>query len=81
MPCLREKLAEGASSRTRLAAELCQRFRFQDARGQLRVGSCLKALRELERAGELPCRISMRRPQVRGCGRRHPGDTEARKCM
>jgi hypothetical protein len=55
---VREKLAAGASSRTRLAAELCQRFRFRDARGQLRVASCLKALRELERADEftLPAR-------------------------
>jgi hypothetical protein len=49
---VREQLAEGASSRTRLAAELCRRFEFRDARGQLRVGSCLKALRDLERAGE-----------------------------
>jgi len=56
---VREKLAEGANSRTRLAAELCRRFRFRDARGELRVGSCLKALRDLERAGEftLPPRL------------------------
>jgi len=54
-----ERLAAGASSRQRLAAELCRRFRFRDARGELRVGSCLKALRELERAGEftLPPRL------------------------
>jgi hypothetical protein len=56
---VREELAEGADSRTRLAGELCRRFCFRDARGQLRVGSCLKALRDLERAGKftLPPRL------------------------
>jgi len=56
---VREQLAGGVDSRKRLAAELCRRFRFRDARGQLRVGSCLKALRDLERAGEftLPPRL------------------------
>ena len=45
-------------SRTRLAASLCRQFRFEDARGELRVSSCAKALRELEDEGllELPPR-------------------------
>ncbi len=50
---MRAKLAQGASSRTRLAEELCRRFRLRDARGKLRVASCLRALRDLEHAGEL----------------------------
>ncbi|MFV1978778.1 MAG: IS4 family transposase [Myxococcota bacterium] len=56
---VRAKLAEGEDSRKRLAADLCDRFQFRDARGKLRVSSCLKALRDLERAGEfrLPRRL------------------------
>ena len=56
---VRETLAGGANSRTRLATELCRRFGFRDAREKLRVGSCLKALRDLERAGAftLPPRL------------------------
>jgi hypothetical protein len=59
LAAVREQLAGGVGSRKQLAAELCRRFRFRDARGQLRVGSCLKALRDLERAGEftLPPRL------------------------
>ena len=54
-----ELLADGVCSRTRLASELCERFGFRDARGELRVGSCLKALRDLEQEGEfeLPGRM------------------------
>lgn len=49
----------GVCSRTRLAVELCKRFGFRDTRGEPRVGSCLKALRDLERQGEfeLPARM------------------------
>ena len=52
-------LADTTCSRTRLAGELCERFGFHDARGELRVGSCLKALRDLEGQGEfeLPARM------------------------
>lgn len=56
----REELrAREVCSRTHLAAELCERFGFRDARGRPRVGSCLKALRDLERDGEfeLPARL------------------------
>ena len=54
-----ELLADGVCSRTRLAAELCERFGFLDAQGKPRVGSCLKALRDLEQKGEfeLPARL------------------------
>ncbi len=53
-----ELLAGGVHSRTRLASDLCERFGFQDARGEHRVASCLKALRDLEEQGEfqLPAR-------------------------
>lgn len=47
------QLRSGQESRTRLAAWGCRRFRFRDARGRLRVSSCLKALRDLEREGHL----------------------------
>ncbi len=52
-------LADSVCSRTRLAAELCERFGFRDPRGKPRVGSCLKALRDLEQKGEfeLPPRL------------------------
>lgn len=42
--------------RTRLAEALCRRFRFRDQRGRLRVSSCLKALRGLEREGKIRLR-------------------------
>ena len=53
-----ELLAGDVSSRTHFAAELCERFGFRDARGKPQVGSCLKALRDLEQKGEfeLPAR-------------------------
>jgi len=48
---VRQLLADG-HPRTGLAAELCRKFGFVDARGQPRVGSCLRALRDLEQEGE-----------------------------
>jgi len=56
---VREHLARGGSSRTRLAIDLCEGFGFEDARGKPRVSSCLKALRDLEQVGEfaLPARM------------------------
>ncbi len=33
----------------RLAKKICQKYNFHDARGKAQVGSCLKALRDLER--------------------------------
>ncbi len=54
-----ELLGDGVSSRTHFAANVCERFGFRDDRGKLRVGTCLKALRDLEQQGEfeLPERI------------------------
>ena len=52
----------GTRSRTRLAALLCRRFRFRDARGQPRVFSCLKALRDLEAEGQF--RLPPRQLQI-----------------
>src|SRR5450631_2721724 len=37
--------------RNELAEFLCEEFGFQDARGDLQLGGCVKALRELEAAG------------------------------
>ena len=37
--------------RSALAARVCERFGFHDARGQAQRSGCLKALRELEAAG------------------------------
>jgi len=57
---VREKLAGGdVRSRTDLATELCKEFEFVNARGEPQVASCLKALRDFERAGEfeLPARV------------------------
>jgi hypothetical protein len=53
----------GDRNRHRLAIKLCEHFAFHDPRGQLQVGSCLKALRTLEAAGAftLPAR---RHPQA-----------------
>jgi Domain of unknown function (DUF4338)/Transposase DNA-binding/Transposase DDE domain len=47
---------EDVDSRTELAELVCEEFGFQDPRGQNQLGSCLKALRELEAKGwlELP---------------------------
>jgi hypothetical protein len=51
--------APDVCSRTHLAAELCKQFGFLDPLGKPRVGSCLTALRDLERDGELelPARL------------------------
>ena len=41
------------SQRQDLAAHVCKRLGFHDARGQIQLGGCLKALRELEAAGHI----------------------------
>ncbi|MFH1922137.1 MAG: IS4 family transposase, partial [Planctomycetota bacterium] len=45
--------SEKHPSRTRLAETLCRRFRLRDQQGKLRVSSCLKSLRDLEREGRI----------------------------
>ncbi len=57
---IEKKLAGGGvESRTHFARWVCSRFHLEDARGELRVGSCLRALRDFEEEGriELPERL------------------------
>ncbi len=49
----RELGSKRTRSRTALAASLCRRFGFRDARGRPQVFSCLRALRDLEGKGHL----------------------------
>jgi hypothetical protein len=44
---------EDVPHRTDLATRACKQFEFYDARGQLQVSSCAKALRQLEKAGHI----------------------------
>ena len=44
---------EDVRHRTDLATRACQQFEFYDARGQLQISGCAKALRQLERAGHV----------------------------
>ncbi|MFH1018325.1 MAG: IS4 family transposase, partial [Pseudomonadota bacterium] len=53
LAAVKHQLRSGEKSRTHLAAWVCRRFKLGDARGRLRVSSCLKALRDLEREGHL----------------------------
>jgi hypothetical protein len=49
---IRELLANKVHAhRSAVARAVCQHFGFHDARGQMQTGGCVKALRELERAG------------------------------
>jgi hypothetical protein len=51
--CIRELLVRHAfQHRTAVADSLCVQLGFSDARGAPQRGSCLKALQELEAAGE-----------------------------
>jgi hypothetical protein len=56
---IRDRLKSGEKSRTGLARWICGEFGFEDERGQPRVSSCLKVLRDFEQAGKfkLPRRI------------------------
>jgi len=42
---------KGVRHRNDLAARVCEHFGFYDARGRTQLGGCIKALRELEKAG------------------------------
>jgi hypothetical protein len=56
---------KGVTHRTALAERVCARFGFIDTRGRAQRSGCLKALRELERAGH----ITLPAPRTRGrCG-------------
>lgn len=56
---IKRRLDSGEKSRSHLATWICRRFGFRDARRRWRIFSCLKALRDLERAGhfKLPARV------------------------
>jgi len=57
------------SSRSELARFLCEQFDFYDERGNLQLGGCLRALREIERSGRfvLP---EVQRQHARGSPKR-----------
>lgn len=55
--------------RTDLARRVCERYGLRDARGRPQMGGCLKALRELERAGSIELPAARTRPG-RGQARR-----------
>jgi hypothetical protein len=44
---------EDIRHRTDLATRACKQFEFYDARGQIQISSCAKALRQLEQAGHI----------------------------
>ena len=56
---IRDRLKCGEKSRTGLARWTCRQFGLEDARGEPRVSSCLKVLRDFEREGKfkLPRRV------------------------
>ncbi len=58
--------------RTDLATRVCQQFEFYDARGQIQVGGCVKALRQLEREGHFILPVVDRKKQARKSPRRLP---------
>lgn len=47
-------------SRSELATKTCEQLGLHDARGKVQLGGCLKALRELERAGHLTLPVARR---------------------
>jgi hypothetical protein len=63
---VRELLASNSvRHRTELAVRVCERFGFYDPRGQMQLGGCLKALRELERVGHVRLPLAQVRPGPR----------------
>jgi len=59
-------------TRQQVAREVCRQFGFRDHRGRLQVGTCLTALRRLERSGRIELPVSrtraswQRRPRLAG---------------
>lgn len=58
--------------RTDLATRVCKQFEFYDARGQLQISGCVKALRQLEKAGHIILPRVERKEQARKSPRRLP---------
>lgn len=58
--------------RTDLATRVCKQFEFYDARGQIQLSGCVKALRQLEKAGHIILPRVERKQQARKSPRRLP---------
>jgi len=58
--------------RTDLATRVCKQFEFYDARGQIQISGCVKALRQLEKAGHIILPRVERKEQARKSPRRLP---------
>jgi len=71
--CVRELLEGNAHAhRSELAARVCERFDFHDARGRAQLAGCLKALRELEGRGHFALPAARTPPQRKPAPRRLP---------
>ena len=55
---IRQTLEDDDLSRSAIAQRVCERLGLFNARGNPQCAGCLKALRELERAGRAGCRIA-----------------------
>ena len=70
---VRELLGGDARAhRSALAAQVCERFDFHDARGRAQVAGCLKALRELEGRGHFALPAARTQPKRKPAPRRLP---------
>jgi len=58
--------------RTDLATRVCKQFEFYDARGQIQISGCVKALRQLEKAGHIILPDVQRKKQASKSPRRLP---------
>lgn len=58
--------------RTDLATRVCKQFEFYDARGQIQISGCVKALGQLEKAGHIILPSVERKEQARKSPRRLP---------
>ncbi len=68
---IRELLARKEhESRSSVAESICQHFGFLDARGRSQIAGCVKALRELERAGHFALPAPMRKRRTAAGPRR-----------
>lgn len=54
--------ANPSSNRSALATKTCEQLGLHDARGNVQLGGCLKALRELERAGHFTLPLAHKGP-------------------
>ena len=62
--------SDALAHRSELAAQVCERFGFQDARGRAQLAGCLKALRELEGGGHFSLPAVHTAPQRKPSPRR-----------